>query len=167
MSTFYNPEGPENQALEAEFPFIFVMLRPKAKLKKGERKALEALSGRVVVVDDLCPDNAVQRGFSAFDDFTIKCVIRSADWTAICPTDNPLSAVQISPDAILAAEKSGHKVVMITTTQDQYANWLKQVMQWRRPGVEVITMVFPKLNVDDHAEGSNASEASLSGKGRA
>ena len=103
MSAFYSPEGPENQALEAEFPFIFVMLRLKVKLRKGERKALEALSGRVI----------------------------------------------------------------ITTTQDQYANWLKQVMRWRRPGVEVITMAFPKLNVDDHAEGSNASEAPLSGIGRA
>ena len=161
MDTFYNPKGSENQALEAEFPFIFVMLRRRAKLIKAEQKALEALKGGIVMVDDICPDNVAQRGFSAFDDLPLKWVIRSADWIIVCSTDDPLHlSVQFAPEPIRAGAIAGHKVLVIGTIDDQYENWMRHVMRWRRPSATVATMVGPGRKGDHTLKtGSSPSEA--------
>jgi hypothetical protein len=143
MSLFTN-DGATNQApLTAETPFISVVIRPRSKLLKNERKALEVLSGGLVLIDDVCPDNAEARGFSAFDDLTIKWVLRSADWVVLCPTDDPL-VMQFIPEPIRAAAIGGYKVVVITTPDDQFTNWLAHVRKWCSPDVEVgVDLFFP------------------------
>jgi hypothetical protein len=169
MDTFYSPEGPVNQALEAEFSFIFTVLRPKVKLRKSERKALEALKSGIVMIDDICPDNAAQHGLAAFDDFTIKWAIRSADVIIVCPTDDPVHlSAQFAPEPIRAAAIAGHKVLVIGTIDGQYENWMRLVMRWHRPSATVVTMVGPGRKGDRTQEtGSKPSEAPPPSGGRA